>query len=222
MICKSALKRHNRFHRAINESLSSGGAHFRPLYQSPGSAGEDAAGRTQSPSTDFKIDEIKEKAFQDGMESGRTESRTMLRASLSPGLTSFLKSYQDLSNLEDTIQSQLGAKVAALAGVVAERILGEPAVIDASQIQRLFNNGTANENGFRLNIHPNDLQALRTILSESGQAWTPRLDLMFKANSAVQPGEVRVEDHAGPADSPTIKAFADHLNSAQSSAFDGK
>jgi hypothetical protein len=59
-------------------------------------------------------------------------------------------------------------------------------------------------------------------LSESGQAWTPRLDLMFKANSAVQPGEVRVEDHAGPADSPTIKAFADHLNSAQSSAFDGK
>jgi flagellar biosynthesis/type III secretory pathway protein FliH len=195
MICKSALKRLAGYH-PVNSPTQNDGALFRPLYQDLTGAGAGSESREGHASSDFKVETAREKAFQEGQERGRAEARAQLRASLSPGLTFFLQRFTDLTHMEETVRLQMNAQVTELAGAVADRILGEPADIDGQHVQHFLRNRISESSGFCLNIHLNDLASLKKVLIEAGHAWTPRMELLFKTNPAVQPGEIRLEDHS--------------------------
>jgi len=103
---------------------------------------------------------------------------------------------------------------------IAERILGEPGDVDAKHLQNILQNGMAEAPGLRLNIHPNDLQALKTIMIDSGLEWTSRMEMLLKANGALQPGEVRVEDHTGLMDGGILQTLSRHFNPPTSPSSD--
>jgi flagellar biosynthesis/type III secretory pathway protein FliH len=194
MICKNAPEA--VFHPTQKAGQADESALFKPLYRNLQGANADAPCGLNQP-VDDAGESAKENAFQDGLESGREDARSLLKASLSPGLTSFVKSYRELAHLEDNVRSRLCAQVSELTCAIAERILGEPPDIEGNDLERTLQNAMADTaKGFRLNIHPNDLRALKAIIADSGMEWTPRMTLLFKANPAVQPGEVRVQDHS--------------------------
>jgi flagellar biosynthesis/type III secretory pathway protein FliH len=210
MICKNAL---SRFHTDKADGSAAERKLFRPLYQHLSDPDETPGDETQLDSADI-IEEAKERGLQKGLRSGQSEARSMLKASLLPMLTSFLKSYNNLMHLEEKIRTRALAAITELGSDIAERILSEPADMDAKHLQNRLRNGLPDVKGLRLNIHPNDLQALKNVFAESGLEWTHRMQALLKANAAVQPGEVRVENHCSPMGEQIIQAFADHFDAS--------
>jgi flagellar biosynthesis/type III secretory pathway protein FliH len=195
MICKSALNPWGAFHCMTPGEGEDKSDTFQPLYQSLAGAAPPAA--TEADQQAALIEEARLNGFQEGLKSGQVEARTLLRSSLLPGLNSFQNSCSNLTVLDEKIQVHASTNITELAIAIAERILNAPISLDLECRHAAIQTVLKEANRLSMSVHPNDLQLLRTILSESGLEWTAQMDLLIQANDAVQAGEVRAQDYTG-------------------------
>ncbi|RJQ82973.1 MAG: hypothetical protein C4519_07295 [Desulfobacteraceae bacterium] len=219
MICKSAPNPKVGFHSITELGREDERALFQPLYPClPGTGGDASVEAEQQ--TALLLKEAREKGFQRGFQSGQAEARSMLKSSLAPGLKAFIKSYSDLTVMEEQIRERACTNMTELSLAIAERILDEPVCMALERLHAVILRAWEEANRFSLNTHPEDLLALRTILPEAGLKWSSRLDLLIRGNG-MQRSEVRVETQAGPQafpDEQILQAFSEILSEIPASA----
>ena len=170
-------------------------ATFKPLY-----SGEANKKSCEQSSDDNDPEALLQEAYQNGFQKGQQhgcqEALAQAKVSLSPGLTAFINSYNQLLDQRELSKSTTSDNVMELAFLIVDKILDQSSVVmdqDLTELMATITDALIDTNRLSLNMNPEDFGELESILSEDGLDLTSHPQIAINKNSALQPGELRVD-----------------------------
>ncbi len=192
-------------------------ASFKPLF----AQGVQENSKEASEDHDSR-EELLDRAYQEGLQKGQLhgcqQAQDMARASLSPGLTAFMKNLDELLTQSDLSHSQINDGALNLALLIAEKIIGHVSDIadhDPGDLKNAIYDALVDINRISINLNPEDLDELESFLAVDGVSLPDEPRIVIQKNSSIQHGELRVEeqsDHRESLDKKILDAFDSFLN----------
>jgi flagellar biosynthesis/type III secretory pathway protein FliH len=120
----------------------------------------------------------------------------MAKTSLAPGLTAFMESYKNLLDQSELSKSTASHNAIELALLITEKIIDQTTVEldhDLSELKETITEALMETNRLSLNVNPDDLSELESMLSQDGFDATSHPQVSIVKNNAIQPGELLIE-----------------------------
>ncbi len=167
---------------------------FRPLYHDADACDTSADDHGRDDDAQGKLEQVRQKGYQDGFEAGRQDACQLANNLLEPHVSQFHQNIEQLTAYQNHLADHASAHMLRLAIAIAERVMDDgiqTGVEDLKDMRPTLIAAMCKRHQLRLRYHPRDLADLQQLMLCRGEAqWQSTNGVSIIEDDSVPLGEL--------------------------------